>query len=161
MRCEPFCPCVPGPITVETTSGADAMATVESPSMWLNKRGSAMFLRTSKINKSINPYTARVYTIQTHVCNLFPIRSRTRELGIVSMLRSGIECHCRLLYGIDWQSLECHLVEGRLALCQASPEKDAVAVIAVDGSSVIMHVDRRHRHECHVPHELGVALSAA
>jgi hypothetical protein len=64
MRCEPFCPCVPGPITVETTSGADAMATVDSTSVWLNKRGSAMFLRTSKINKSINPHTARVYTIQ-------------------------------------------------------------------------------------------------
>ena len=53
MRCEPFCPCVPGPITVKTTSGADAMATVDSISVWLNKRGSAMFLRTSKINKSI------------------------------------------------------------------------------------------------------------
>jgi hypothetical protein len=49
---------------VKTTSGADAMATVDSISVWLNKRGSAMFLRTSKINKSINPYTARVYTIQ-------------------------------------------------------------------------------------------------
>ena len=64
MRCEPFCPCVPGPITVKTTSGADAMVTVDSTSVWLNKRGSAMFLRTFKINKSINPYTARVYTIQ-------------------------------------------------------------------------------------------------
>ena len=64
MRCEPFCPCVPRPITVKTTSGADAMATVDSTSVWLNKKGSAMFLRTSKINKSINPHTARVYTIQ-------------------------------------------------------------------------------------------------
>ena len=40
------------------------MPTVDSTCVLLNKRGSAMFLRTSKINKSINPYTARVYTIQ-------------------------------------------------------------------------------------------------
>ena len=48
MRCEPFCPCVPRPITVKTTSGADAMATVDSISVWLDKRGNAKFLTTSK-----------------------------------------------------------------------------------------------------------------
>ena len=54
MRCEPYCLCVPGPITVKATSGANAMPTVDSTCVWLNKRGSAMFLRTSKINKSID-----------------------------------------------------------------------------------------------------------
>jgi hypothetical protein len=105
MRCEPFCPCVPRPITVKTTSGADAMATVDSISVWLNKRGSAMFLRTSKIINLLI-HTPRAYILyNTRTCNLFPIRSRTRELGIVSMLRSGIECHYGPLYvPPNWES---------------------------------------------------------
>jgi hypothetical protein len=40
--------------TVKTTVVANAMPNVDSTCVWLNKRGSAMFLRTSKINKSID-----------------------------------------------------------------------------------------------------------
>jgi hypothetical protein len=53
MRCEPYCPCVPGPITIKAASGANALPNVDFTSVWLNKRGSVMFLKTFKINKSI------------------------------------------------------------------------------------------------------------
>jgi hypothetical protein len=40
-------------LAVKATGDANAMPIVDSTSVWLNKRGSAMFLMTSKINKSI------------------------------------------------------------------------------------------------------------
>ena len=66
---------------------------VESICVWLNKRGSTMFLTTSKKSLSIKDYYhTRIYCT-SHAHNLFTIRSRTRELGIVTSLWSPQSCN--------------------------------------------------------------------